>query len=353
MTALKRWEAKVEGDNQKQSSLGAISEDAEKYLYRRKKSEALSKLLGAKRAILQLDAKETPKNACGKLVSTEAGRSAVRVALFANKNRHVGTSILELNVCGAVPPYNHILGGKLAALLALSPKVVADYRERYGSRPSDIASRMKGKEVVRPAELVFMGTTSLYGAGSSQYNRLKIPKDVFGTKDDVRWKRLGVTEGYGTLHISPETLEALEEVVTVNGNALRVNHIFGEGASPKFRSVRTGIEAILESKQRATTDVIGKHEMKRIVFGAQLATNCIDVLSSSDVEPKYYFRKTRNSDKGTQKVIDYWVDRWLASRINHLPALKAMQSFDANEWLEHSFAAISLEVPSSEILQEA
>ncbi|MGB4872300.1 MAG: Druantia anti-phage system protein DruA, partial [Candidatus Promineifilaceae bacterium] len=86
------------------------------------------------------------------------GQMAVRTALHAEKSRYVGTSILEVNVCGAIPPYNHLLGGKLVALLMLSPRVVADYRQRYGGRESDIASRMKGEAVVKPAELVYVGT---------------------------------------------------------------------------------------------------------------------------------------------------------------------------------------------------
>ena len=354
MVALKRWESRGAGDNQKQSDLGAISEEAEKWLYTRKKAEALSKLLGAKLTIQRLSAKLSAKDAAKKIIESDAGISAVRVALFANKNRHVGTSILELNVCGAVPPYNHILGGKLSALLALSPQVVSDYRERYGKRPSDIASRMKGKKVIRPAEVVFMGTTSLYGCGTSQYNRLKIPKEVFKSKADVNWKRLGVTEGYGTLHISPETLVALEDVVLAQGKALRSNHIFGEGASPKFRSVRTGIEAILESNQRGTADVVGKHEMKRIVFGANLATNFLDVLSGSNAKAEFYFSKSKNPVAGTQLVIDYWINRWLASRVNHLPAIKSVQAFDTAAWLENSFKSIELNIESTnKVLQEA
>ena len=51
---------------------------------------------------------------------------------------------MELNVCGAIPPYNEILGGKLVALLATSPQVIHDYKERYESKPSEIASRLKG-----------------------------------------------------------------------------------------------------------------------------------------------------------------------------------------------------------------
>ena len=39
-------------------------------------------------------------------------------------------------MCGAVPPYNALLGGKLVAMLAASPEVVLEYRRRYRSLPS-------------------------------------------------------------------------------------------------------------------------------------------------------------------------------------------------------------------------
>jgi hypothetical protein len=61
-----------------------------------------------------------------------------------------------------VPPYNELLGGKLVAMLMTSPEVVLEYRRRYGGIPSVIASSMAGRPVVRPADLVFLGTTSLY-----------------------------------------------------------------------------------------------------------------------------------------------------------------------------------------------
>jgi hypothetical protein len=31
--------------------------------------------------------------------------------------------MLEISTCGAIPPYNHLLGGKLAALLLFSPEI--------------------------------------------------------------------------------------------------------------------------------------------------------------------------------------------------------------------------------------
>lgn len=201
-------------DEVEKSDLGSISIDTEKALYRRKRAEQLARLLSAKKTIRDIinadDFDEIWRDFC----KSEAGNSAIRSALVAQKTKHIGSSLMELNVCGAIPPYNEILGGKLVALLATSPQVVHDYKERYADKASEIASRLKGKPVCRPADLVYVGTTSLYYVGSSQYNRLKIPGSVFDTDFDIVWKRLGMTIGFGTMHISKATTMSLTEATS-------------------------------------------------------------------------------------------------------------------------------------------
>ena len=90
-------------------------------------------------------------------------------------------------------------------------QVIHDYKERYGHKASEIASRLKGEAVYRPADLVYVGTTSLYYVGSSQYNRLKIPGKIFDTDFDIVWKKLGMTVGFGTRHISRKPPKAAPE----------------------------------------------------------------------------------------------------------------------------------------------
>ena len=115
------------GDGEK-SELGSISIDTEKALYRRKRAEQLARLLSAKKAIRDLLNSENFDESWIDFCKSETGNSAIRSALVAQKTKHIGSSLMELNVCGAIPPYNEILGGKLVALLALSPQVVHDYK---------------------------------------------------------------------------------------------------------------------------------------------------------------------------------------------------------------------------------
>lgn len=182
LTAVRDWMGRddTDPDSQlQQSDLGNISTKAEQALYKRKRADKLARILTAQLELGRILQVKPLRTEGRRLLHTESGMSAVRTALIGRKNCHIGTSVLELNVCGAIPPYSYVLGGKLAALLALSPRIVEDYRRRYGGRASDIASRMKGSPVIRPADLVYVGTTSLYAVGSSQYNRLRLPAGLF------------------------------------------------------------------------------------------------------------------------------------------------------------------------------
>jgi hypothetical protein len=328
--ALHRWRSGEAATDEERSDLGNISVEAERALYRRKRADAAGRILSARVRLRNVVSSPDFDAIWPAFLASDSGQGAVRAALLAVKSRHIGTSLLELNVCGAIPPYNEILGGKLAALLALSPRVVADYRARYGERPSDIASKLKGVPVVRPADLVYIGTTSLYAVGASQYNRLAIPDGVFAPgSPSVRWAPIGETGGYGTFHISRRTLQALEEAETeLNGGVQRVNHVFGEGPSPKLRLLKSALNSVMTSTMGSDVDELARHSMRRLVYGAWLAPNGRDYLLERTTQPSYPWGSDADPDVGTDRVVDYWRTRWLASRLDHRDALDRLREFD-------------------------
>ncbi len=311
------------------SDLGSISKNTEKALFNRKRAEQLGRLLMAKKALLEIYNSKEFADIWVDFCNSEIGNSAIRSALVAQKTQHIGSSLMELNVCGAIPPYNEILGGKLVALLATSPQVIHDYKERYSNKASMIASRLKGEKVYRPADLVYVGTTSLYYVGSSQYNRLKLPGSIFDSDFDVVWKKLGMTIGFGTMHISKATTLSLTEATSDGFN--RINHVFGEGASPKMRLLTMAIRELLESTNEDSKD-FSKHAMSRIVYGACLAKNTTDYLMGKAKKPKYYTNLSRYRE-GTQRIIDYWTSRWLESRLNFEPIYDRIADFDKQSFL--------------------
>lgn len=315
--------------SEEKSELGSISKEIEQALYRRKRADQLGKLLGAKKALSDLIHNEKFDELWSAFCDGDNGKSYIRTALIAQKAKHIGSSMMELNVCGAIPPYNEILGGKLVALLATSPQVISDYRDRYSDKRSEIASRLKGEDVCRPADLVYVGTTSLYYVGSSQYNRLKIPGKIFNSSHDVKWKELGKTVGFGTLHISKATTMCLTEA-TSDGFS-RINHVFGEGASPKMRLMTMAIRELLEADESDTKE-FSKHAMSRIVYGAELASNTTNYLLGIDDSPHYYF-DTNDYTGETQKIIDFWLNRWVASRLNYTPVFERVRCFNKEQFM--------------------
>lgn len=316
-------------EHENKSDLGNISKKTEESLYVRKKADWLAKFLDAKKTLLEKYNSSNFENGLIDFCDSAIGKQAIRTALMAQKAQHIGSSLMELNVCGAIPPYNEILGGKLVALLATSPKVIHDYKERYRRQISMIASRLKGKDVIRPADLVYIGTTSLYSVGSSQYNRLKIPGDVFGRNFDVVWKKLGETKGFGTLHISKSTTCSLVEATEEDFS--RINHVFGEGTSPKLRLLTMAIRELLESSGEDSKE-FSKHAMNRIVYGACLAQNTLEYLMGKETTPKYY-TNTENYNSETQKIIDFWKTRWLRSRLNYQPIYQKIREFNRKNFL--------------------
>ncbi|KWX82524.1 hypothetical protein AMQ83_32645 [Paenibacillus riograndensis] len=319
-----------EGNLLEKSDLGSISRGAENALYLRKRAEQLSKLLLSKKQLTELLENSNFDRVWLSFVESEQGYSAIRGAIIAQKGKHIGSSMMELNVCGAIPPYNELLGGKLVALLATSPQVIHDYYERYDSRRSEIASRLKGEDVHRAADLVYIGTTSLYYVGSSQYNRLKIPGSVLDIDYDIKWNKLGMTIGFGTMHISKATTMSMTEATSDIGFT-RINHVFGEGASPKMRLMNMSIRELLETNQDDLRD-FSKHAMSRIVYGASLAKNTREYLLGLDDKPVYGF-DLNEYRANTLKIIEYWQNRWVLSRLNFPPVLDRIRSFDKNTFL--------------------
>jgi Domain of unknown function (DUF4338) len=231
----------------------------------------------------------------------------------------VGTEIADLTVCGAVPPYNALLGGKLVAMLAASPEVILEYRRRYQSLPSIIASSMAGRAIVRPANLVFIGTTSRYGERPNQYDRTSYPCGVTGGPkgESVRYRYLtsherNRTSGVGTFQFGRETKAAIEKYLSSTTNGRRVNNVFGEGTSPKLRSLRDGLNALGMSSHEML-----QHGIEKVVYGAALVSNSARYLLRLDDMPHYLF-SLDDAAASTARVAQHWFERWASARMERI-----------------------------------
>ncbi len=279
-------------------------------LFRFKRARAVRELLRAYRALAA-----APTLAA--LTTSDDGNWALGAAIRQLKKRFSATAMMEITVCGAVAPYNALLGGKLACLMMTSPQVRRDYADRYDEGYSIIASQMAGRLIVKEPCLVFLGTTSLYTHHSSQYNRVSLPVGaVAGQAASVPFTYLGESKGYGSPNLSHETESALEELTSAVREYRNVNFVFGEGQSPKLRQLREGFAALGLDR----TDVLN-HGSQRIVYGIPLARNTQRFLLGIDRKAEF---SVPEAEAATSEIAAFWRSRWLASRLDHRPALDAV-----------------------------
>ena len=320
--------AETMNESPEQASDKNLADQSLEDLYAQKRATELAELLRAKMVFLSSGVEVDPASCLDHLLSADEGRRAVNAAIRAIKKQHVGTSMMDIIICGAIPPYSRILGGKLVCMLLASSQVRRDYHCRYSDFPSEIASKMKREWVARPAELVFLGTTSLYHVGSSQYNRVRIPASIIGGTGEIRFERLGETRGYGSVHFSDRTRTLLEHIVSEARGATLITRTFGEGVNPKLRLVREGIGRIGLDQDRFL-----QHRCRRIIYGVALARNTREYLQAEASVPDYYLPcdSEASARNCTQVISTYWARRWLSQRIENEDVLGSIGLFRRDE----------------------
>ncbi|MFE3667106.1 Druantia anti-phage system protein DruA [Streptomyces sp. NPDC059164] len=303
-------------------------ERAETDLFRSKRSSALAEALEIA-SLLGGYLSPPTMEGLTKAFSDPKARSQMRRVVRRARGERVGTVIADLTVCGAVAPYSALAAGKLVGALAVSPQVLFAYREKY-ARPSEIASAMAGRPILREPRLSFVGTTSLYGTGSSQYNRLFWPADVMGGESDIRmgFHELGRSRSFGTSHFSDETVDALVRASTLSGSLVRVNSLFGEGVSPRLRKVRVGLAAL-----GWPANELLKHGRERILYGVPLVENLRDYSLGVDQEPRYLLNPELT--EADAKVSEWWLERWCRRRATQEHVLDSMRSHRLVRPVEH------------------
>lgn len=301
------------------ASVDARMHTARKQLVAKKRASALSRLLSARITIARhRSALVDPKEAESALTNEQL-RSAIHIVLEALKGRRAGANLLEITTCGAIAPYSRLLGGKLVALLMLSPRINADYRRNYAN-PSIISSQMRNRPVTRDNALVYLGTTSLYVHGSSQYNRLRLPAGTIAADQaDIVFQAIGQTSGFGTVQFSAETSRAVDAFLSSDNDFKEVNSVFGEGTSPKLRKLKMGLRRL-----GFDPDKLIQHRQHRLIYAAPLFPAARDWLIERTAELPSYLSAPERFDHATEEISEFWRARWLSSRLDHGPTMEAL-----------------------------
>lgn len=300
-------------------------------LYKSKRYRSLAILLSVRRTFQDHDFYTGSKKELQKALKSNSFKKSVGQLVRKIKAENVGIKMMDIVVCGALPPYNHLLGGKLVCSLLLSPEITKYYNDKYSNSVSIIASCMSGRKIKRNQDLVLLNTTSLYGIGSSQYNRIKIPANEIGgnEKDKIEFMNLGFSKGYGSFQFSKETIDLIHHLVGRKREGRVVNSIFGEGANPLMRKLREGLELV-----GFPSAEILNHGNKRILYSVPLSRNFRNVLLGLESKPKYYIPQSKRAYR-TQLLVNYWLKRWLINRIKNPQIIERVEEHTLDHPITH------------------
>ena len=195
---------------------------------------------------------------------------------------------MDAYVLGALPPYNHLLGGKLISYLMASTEVRQIFERKYEGKITNISKRKANR-------LACIFTTSLYGK-SSQYNRLKY-------NGELAYIPIGKTRGYGTLHLADETFEAMRDLLKLRN--ILVPNRFGDGPVWRMRVIRTAADLL-----NFDSDFLLRHSFQRPIYAVPLAKNAREFLRGEDDRLRYF-------NYSLPELTNHWKKRWLAPRKNN------------------------------------
>lgn len=209
-------------------------------------------------------------------------------------------AMMDLYVSIPIPPYSHLLAGKLICYMMLSNEVRKAYKKKYLNRKTLIKGRVN-------TDMVLLSTTSLYGKKSSQYNRIKY-------NGELAYIPVGETAGFGSLYVTDEQFQKMRE--TLVEAEIDISHDFGKGANWRMRVIREYMERTYGKK----TDDVLNHGYKRGIFVAPLAKNARAYLLGEADKVRYYNWPLR-------ELIAYWRNRWLLPRANNEEVMDNVRKF--------------------------
>ena len=177
----------------------------------------------------------------------------------AQQRRKRLSSVLDAYVCGAVPPYNMLLGGKLVVCLMSSSEVVREFDRRYRYRPNHWGQ-------FKFPRLALITVTSALGR-SSLYNRVKLPGIVDLHHLD------NSTSGWGHFQVPDDVFRDMRRLLSMDDHKYADGHQFGDGPNWRLRTIREALGRV-----GLSTDTL-RHGISRDVFAMPLAKNWREYLN--------------------------------------------------------------------------
>jgi len=182
----------------------------------------------------------------------------------------------------SIPPYSHLMAGKLMALVGVCDEVRDNYRNHYDD------------------ELALLTTTSAFGR-SSVYNRLKFHEELV-------YQRIGWTQGWGNFHFNNEIYPLMREYVR--------HEIPEKKGFNRWKLIDTALRLV------GFPSSWSRHGIRHEVFVMPMADNSREFLQGKQNELNYIARPF-------DQVSQWWRERWMLKRASWD---KSYLEFTPEEW---------------------
>lgn len=218
------------------------------------------------------------------------------IAWSVDDRRQRLVNVMDANVVGAVPPYSHLLGGKLVASLMTSREVCTEFEARYGNTRGIISGQTKH------AQLLLITVTSALGR-SSLYNRLKL-------RDLMEFVHVGQTEGWGHFQVPNSLFLHMRHLLEMEEHPYASGHRFGQGPNWKMRVAREALKDV------GLDPNLLRHGISREIYASGLASGWREYLCGGS-DRCLVERPTAGT------IAQAAVSRWVAPRAGRVPEFAA------------------------------
>jgi hypothetical protein len=225
--------------------------------------------------------------ALGDAVFNQAARDAY-IGWDHHRRSESLVNLMDAYVLGALPPYSHLLGGKLVASLIRTREVVDAFDDRYGESVGLISHKKKR------ARLLAVTTTSALGR-SSIYNRHQLSgRKIF--------EPIGYTSGWGHFHFSGRIFDELRKYLEYMEDDYAAAFEFGSGPNWRIRVIRRALDRL------GMDPALVRHGFVREVFIAKIAKNAEAILRGDNMRVLYGGLPT------VREVASAALERWVLPR---------------------------------------
>jgi hypothetical protein len=207
---------------------------------------------------------------------------------------------MEVTICGAVPPFNWALAGKLVVAFLAHPAILDVTRNAQGSIIQKVFHIDQIQGLLPDWGLLALTTKGLYPSHSALYNRADLP----GAGKLIRLRRIGETRGETATLLGPRTSRLAQLVQDTTTNQRQVSLVYGTGGAKRQRLIES---AVISTGLPGSFIHAG---IRRPVYGTRMIANMEDTIWRGD-KPRWAVERDCSEEEYAQAATNLWRKRWL------------------------------------------